>query len=143
MTESRELTPAQKIAAKHLRRIWEEKKRRLDLTQSRAGERLGMSQGAVGHYLAGRRGLNPQMVLQFARLLQEMPDSIWPGFSEEYGLGTPGEKVAEIEEIVSPAIVPDPNLRKLLEELIVEASKEKAERDKVEAAIRLVLLLLR
>lgn len=83
MKPRRDLTPAERDAADNLKRIWEEKRQRLDLTQERAAERLGWTtQGAVSHYLNGRNPLNADAILRFASLLDVDPREIDPAIAE-------------------------------------------------------------
>lgn len=70
------LTPADLEAGKRLRAIWDQKAKGLGLTQEKAGDILGISQGGVGHYLNGRAALGVAATLQFAKLLGEPPYAI-------------------------------------------------------------------
>lgn len=65
----RQLTEHEILCAQRLRRIWDAKKKALGLTQELAGERLGMTQGAVGQYLNGRVPMNLETKIKFAELL--------------------------------------------------------------------------
>ncbi|WP_435102305.1 LexA family transcriptional regulator [Arhodomonas sp. AD133] len=78
MVMARTLSPDQREAARRLRQLWDRKRHSLGLTQESAGERMGMTQGAVGQYLNGRIPLNPKATLQFARLLGVHPTEIDP-----------------------------------------------------------------
>lgn len=77
--------------AKKLKSIWNAKAKNLRLTQEIAGEELGMSQGAVGHYLNGRNPLNIKITLQFAKLLQCAPQEIDPSIQDLIDLQSASE----------------------------------------------------
>lgn len=71
------LSPADAAAAANLRRIWDEKKKGLGLTQEKAAAALGFNtQAAVSHYLSGYTPLNTDAVLKFAALLKVQPSQI-------------------------------------------------------------------
>lgn len=55
--------------ARRLRAAWENNKTVLGLTQERAADALGWTQGAVGAYLRGDIPLNLNAIIKFARLL--------------------------------------------------------------------------
>lgn len=83
MSKKTPLTREQREAARRLKDIWDAKKG--DLTQEQAGEWMGISQGAVGHYLHGRNPLNTATVIKFAALLDVDPSEIMEeGLSEVY-----------------------------------------------------------
>lgn len=67
--------------AENLQRIWFEKKKHLNLTQEKAGDLLGWTQGAVGHYLNGRTPLNTDAKIKFAKLLDVAVTDIDPEFN--------------------------------------------------------------
>lgn len=71
------LSHADLAAAANLRRIWDEKKKGLGLTQEKAAAVLGFNtQAAVSHYLGGYTPLNTDAVLKFAALLKVQPSQI-------------------------------------------------------------------
>ncbi|MFZ2982005.1 MAG: helix-turn-helix transcriptional regulator [Sphingobium sp.] len=73
-------------AAQALRKLWDERKKRLKLTQEGAAERLGFTtQGAVSHYLNGYTPLNTDAVFKFAALLEVPPSSIRPDIDDLIG----------------------------------------------------------
>jgi len=64
---------------KNLRKIWDQKKTTLGLTQSLAAPLLGFeTQGAVGHYLSGHKELSLEIITRFAKLLRCQPCDIDP-----------------------------------------------------------------
>lgn len=70
-------------AAARLRKIWNEKKVTLRLTQEKAAEALGFStQASVSHYLNGTTPLNTDATLKFASLLGVKPEEIRPDLFE-------------------------------------------------------------
>lgn len=72
------MTEDEKRACKNLRRIWDEKKEGLGLTQEKAAAALEVTQGAVGHFLTGRKPLNIKRVIGFAKMLRVDPQDIDP-----------------------------------------------------------------
>lgn len=93
----RTITPADREAAKRLKRIWEHKKKALHLTQEKAADQLGFkTQAAVSHYLNCRIALGPVATLKFARLLDVSPQDIRPDF--EFVL-LPGEIPQDVAEL--------------------------------------------
>lgn len=84
------LSAADIEAARALRRLWDDKKTALKLTQDKAAELLGFStQGAVSHYLNGYTPLNTDAVLKFAALLQVQPSAIRPDIEDLIGTVAP------------------------------------------------------
>jgi transcriptional regulator with XRE-family HTH domain len=78
-------------ASRNLKRIWEEKRDRLGLTQRKAAKIMGMAnQSAVSHYLNAQRPLTFSVTLKFARLLGIDPREIRADLDElrleTYGL---------------------------------------------------------
>lgn len=74
--QKKRLTAQQESARRNLRRIWEEKKKDLGLTQQKIADRLGVTQGAVSHYLNGVNPLGQLQALRFAKILQVDPGEI-------------------------------------------------------------------
>jgi transcriptional regulator with XRE-family HTH domain len=76
----RELTPEEQRAAERLRKIWERKKRNLNLTQESAAIACGWESGqsAMSQYLGGFVPLNVEAVLKLAKVLQVHPTEIMP-----------------------------------------------------------------
>lgn len=68
------LSNADKAAAINLRRIWDDRKDALGLTQDSAADKMGFgTQGAVSHYLNGYTPLNTDAVLKFALSYSDPP----------------------------------------------------------------------
>ena len=78
MKASTTLTPEQQRAAARILHAWLRKKEQLGLTQERAAERAGWSQGMFNHYLHGRKALNIEAVLRLAVILDEDPMRLAP-----------------------------------------------------------------
>lgn len=70
MENKKPLTTEQLEDAKRLKALYESKKKQLGITQYTIADELGISQGAVGHYLNGRIGLNVPIASGFAKILQ-------------------------------------------------------------------------
>lgn len=70
MGSKKNLTTEQLADASRLKALYESKKKSLGITQYTIADDLGITQGAVGHYLNGRNALNVDIASGFARLLQ-------------------------------------------------------------------------
>lgn len=70
MESKKTLTTEQLEDAARLKALYESKKKSLGITQYTIADDLGITQGAVGHYLNGRNALNVDVASGFARLLQ-------------------------------------------------------------------------
>ncbi|CAI0728609.1 helix-turn-helix domain-containing protein [Serratia grimesii] len=77
------LDAAEIEAASRLKKIWDEKKITLRLTQEKAADALGFStQATVSHYLNGTMPLNTDATLKFAALLGVKPEAIRPDLTD-------------------------------------------------------------
>jgi len=74
-------TRAAEMAANNLRRIWESKKRELNVTQADAAQKLGWTQGAFSQYLNNITELSPQAVIKLANFLEIDPELIDPSIT--------------------------------------------------------------
>lgn len=72
-----QLTPAE-----NFKRIWKEKKREMNLTQTQAAEQLGWTQGAFSQYLNNLTDLGPATILKLANFLGVPPTDIDPTLKE-------------------------------------------------------------
>ncbi|MEG2663239.1 MAG: S24 family peptidase [Hafnia sp.] len=70
METKKSLTTEQLEDARRLKALYESKKKELGVTQYTIADDLGITQGAVGHYLNGRNALNVEVASGFAKLLQ-------------------------------------------------------------------------
>lgn len=70
MENKKTLTTEQLEDAARLKALYESKKKELRITQYTIADDLGITQGAVGHYLNGRNALNVEVASGFAKLLQ-------------------------------------------------------------------------
>jgi len=83
MATKRTITEDQKEAARRLKRIWEQKRESLGITQDRVAELFGWANAsAVSQYLSGTVGLNVEAVLRFAKVLKVHPTEIMPELEE-------------------------------------------------------------
>lgn len=71
------------IAVTNLRKIWEQKKHQLELTQVEAAEKLGWTQGAFSQYLNGITELGPTATIKLANFLGVDPEEIDPAIQDE------------------------------------------------------------
>lgn len=83
METKKPLTTEQFRDAQRLKALYESKKKELKITQYTIADALGVSQGAVGHYMNGRIALNVPMVTEFARILNVSVDEISPSLARE------------------------------------------------------------
>lgn len=67
METKKSLTTEQLDDARRLKALYESKKKELGITQYTIADELGITQGAVGHYLNGRNALNVDIASGFAR----------------------------------------------------------------------------
>lgn len=66
------------IAVTNLRKIWDQKKREMEITQIEAADKLGWTQGAFSQYLNGITELGPSAVIKLANFLGVDPEEINP-----------------------------------------------------------------
>ena len=67
-------------AVQNLRRIWEERKKSLEINQSQAAESLGWTQGAFSQYLNNITELHDEAIAKLANFLEVDPLEIDPAF---------------------------------------------------------------
>ncbi|MBJ2263697.1 S24 family peptidase [Pseudomonas sp. MF6787] len=67
--KKRPLTENQLAECAALKKIFNEKKESLGLTQEKAAQHLGMNQGSFSHYLNGRNAINLEFALSVSQLL--------------------------------------------------------------------------
>ena len=68
------------IAVQNLRRIWEDRKKSLEINQSQAAETLGWTQGAFSQYLNNITELHDEAIAKLANFLEVDPLEIDPTF---------------------------------------------------------------
>lgn len=110
------MTPTDHVAARNLREIWDRIAReRRGLTQARAAEELGMSEGAVSQYLRGKLPLGLKTTYRWAAYLGVDPKEIRPDMDELVGAVSSitgkrqprtddkllGQALAEVEEVLN------------------------------------------
>lgn len=78
MTELRTQPPA----VKNLQKLWEEKKKTFEYTQTKAAKELGWTQGAFSQYLNNLTDLNDSAIIKLANFLDVDPNQIDPEFNE-------------------------------------------------------------
>lgn len=83
MEKKRTLTTEQLEDAKRLKALYESKKKALGVTQEMIANDLGISQGAVGHYLNGRNPLNLNVAAAFAHFLKVNLHDFSPSLASE------------------------------------------------------------
>lgn len=70
MESKKSLTTEQLEDASRLKALYESKKKELKITQYTIADDLGVTQGAIGHFLNGRNALNVDVAAGFAKALQ-------------------------------------------------------------------------
>ncbi len=83
MEPKKNLTTEQLADAARLKALYESKKKALGVTQYSIADELGITQGAVGHYLNGRNALNLTVAAAFAKILQVSIADFSPSIDEE------------------------------------------------------------
>lgn len=102
-------------AASRIRDVWLKNKKRLGLSQDRAAEALGWSQGVFNGYINGKRPLTVQAVLRFAKLLEVSAVELAPeivnanesdvlGIEKISNTGLPVKSQLEIKNIVETLV---------------------------------------
>lgn len=100
-------------ASAKLSRIWHAKKKELGLSQERAAELYGCSQGNISQYLNGKIPLNTDAVYKFAKILKVNPIEIRPDLKDAVALSS-----LDLDEVTAKTLLP------ILEKLSpVEAAK--------------------
>jgi transcriptional regulator with XRE-family HTH domain len=80
---TRKLTEPQRQAVERLNKIWNAKKRTLELTQEKVSHLCGWhGQSAFSQYLHGRVGMAAEAVLKIAKVLKVEPTEIMPEVAE-------------------------------------------------------------
>lgn len=74
------------VKTSNLKKVWNEKKRILDITQQTAAEQLGITQGAFSQYLNGHCPLNEKATMKIAKFLGVHPEVIDPNFRENVNI---------------------------------------------------------
>jgi len=82
----RSLTPEEREDADRLRKLWNERKEELMLSQVKVAERMGFSsQAAVSQYLNAKMPLNINTVAKFAQVLRARVEDISPRYAQMVG----------------------------------------------------------
>lgn len=107
MENKKILTTEQLDDAKRLKALYESKKKGLSVTQYTIADELGISQGAVGHYLNGRIALNPPIASGFAKILQISIADFSPSIAAIISgqASTVGDQAIEFVGKVRPGLV--------------------------------------
>ena len=88
----KELTAADLLAAERLKAAADAAKANdKKLTQEEIASRVGMTQGAVGHYMNGRRALNLEALFAICGAIKVNPAHIYPELMSEKMLGNTDE----------------------------------------------------
>lgn len=101
-TKKKPLTPAQKLVAGRLKAAWNARKEVLLLKQDVAAEALGITQGALGHYLNGVNAVGFEALFRLADLLRVHPYEIDPTFRDQL----PGDLRKAVDAMV--VTLPEP-----------------------------------
>lgn len=86
---SKPLTPEQAAICQRLRQLWDARKDQLGLTQESVANAMkrrdasdGITQGAIGHFLTGRKAVPIDRIFWFAELLRVHPLDIDPNLKD-------------------------------------------------------------
>jgi transcriptional regulator with XRE-family HTH domain len=101
------LTDAEVEVCARLKQVWDEKTKDLGVTQEVAAAELGVSQGAISHFLSARNAVHTDAVIYFATLLQVPIERINPELSSRI-FSTPlpmlgNQKLAAINRLIAAA----------------------------------------
>lgn len=96
MSKTKERLP---IAVTNLRKIWDQKKREMEITQIEAADKLGWTQGAFSQYLNGITELGPSAVIKLANFFSVDPIDIDPNI----GASLPQVKRAKVDYALNDA----------------------------------------
>ncbi|WP_052121840.1 LexA family transcriptional regulator [Gallibacterium genomosp. 2] len=118
-TKKKALTEEQKNECAELKKIFEQKKAELNLSQAEVAEYFGMSQSAINHYLNGINALNAYIATKFAKLLKVTVST----FSERLAIEIAEmAKTIDKEEIALLASTKNEGEKIIIDVLNVEAS---------------------
>lgn len=87
------------VAVTNLRKIWDQKKHEMQVTQIEAAAKLGWTQGAFSQYLNGITELGPSAVIKLANFLSVDPTDIDPNIAD----GLPHVKRVDVRYTISNA----------------------------------------
>ncbi len=77
------LTQDQAAACRRLRKLWDAKHKDLGLTQEKAAESLGVTQGAIGNMINGRLAISLKALGKWAKVLRVKPAEIDPAQAKQ------------------------------------------------------------
>jgi phage repressor protein C with HTH and peptisase S24 domain len=77
------LTYEQAAACRRLRKLWDARRRELQLTQDKAAEAVGVTQGAIGNQLNGRLAVSLRALSKWSKLLRVNPSEIDPVLAKQ------------------------------------------------------------
>lgn len=86
MANNPPLNPEELELSKRLRMIWDRKKKALSLSQEKAAEMYGCTQGNISQYLGGKIPLNTDAIYKFASILEVSPKEIDPAMDSRLSL---------------------------------------------------------
>lgn len=115
-TNRRPLTKEETQAAERIKRIWLKNKKKLGLSQDRAAEALGWSQGIFNKYLNGIQPLNLKAVLKFSELLGVSASDLAPEIT-----GSHSEDIDNLQQNLNDNLPPQ---NKVFMNLIIEMLSE-------------------
>lgn len=117
MPRRESMTVADVEAATKLKKIWLNKRKRLNLTQKKVAQRFGITQGLVSNYLNGQQSLNIKAVIMFATVLEEEPKDIYPELFTDLKLSATSQ---EGDEFLALYMQCPQTFRSLIKNIIIE-----------------------
>lgn len=82
-SRKREISAEERAVCARLKALWEARASPLGLTQESAAAALGISQGAVSHYLNARNAIGFEAMFRWAQMLRIHPYDIDPRFASK------------------------------------------------------------
>ena len=87
-THNRTFTAHDKIIAENVNKMWQRKKRSLDLTQEEMSTLLGISQSAFSQMITGKMVITTEQLVKIAYIFEESPTLLDPRFYNRFDLNT-------------------------------------------------------
>lgn len=124
--------------ARRLKQAWERRQSEdATITQDFLAEKLEVTQGAISHFMNGRRALSMPRLMQFCALLRARPGDISPRLAAQVEAGLSAQPHAAENE---PEYVANSAAERDLLRYIREHARDSAHRDRI---ARTALILLR
>ena len=87
-THNRTFTAHDKTVAENVNKMWQRKKRSLDLTQEEMSTLLGISQSAFSQMITAKMVITTEQLVKIAYIFEESPTLLDPRFYNRFDLNT-------------------------------------------------------